>query len=229
MQKDVSNFSSAGAAPSVGGGFGTGQTGTSRPTLEEGDPADRWLAGNLQGGPSLGQAMIIQEDDLGGGRGTASDPEADAAGGRIVFDLDLLVSEVGFDLTGVDDTQGHQTFGPVVAIHKDGFGTEVTVGSVTFSEFTAPGSAFFDSRVTYGINTANRIAPNGALLSFGQGFNKLEFLFFGEAALENSTWLAQPAPVPGLSPWSVLLLGLGIVFARRRGLFQAQFDSEEGG
>ena len=223
----VINFGSSGSVPNVGVGFGTSQTGTSSPTLEEGDPANRWLAGNLQGGASLGRAMIIQENDLGVAGGTASDPKADAAGGLIVFDFDSLVSEVGFDLIGVDDAQNHHIFGRVVAIHKDALGTETTVASIQFSEFSAAGP-YFDPTVTYGINTANRIAPTGNLLSFGQGFNKLQFLLFGEAALDNLTWAVQPAPVPGLSPWSLLLLGFGIVFATGRGLFQAERDEEEG-
>lgn len=183
----VINFNQAFNAGVV---FNTNLSGTADPDLEV---ANR-LGGNLQG--STGNALIIQENDLGIESGFASDPDDEAGrpAGQIILEFDQLLSSFGFDVVDLDDLSLEET-------SVQFFADDAEVASYDFETFASVRNAVF------GDATANRIDELGA----DEAFNRVVFNVGGSMAFDNFNFTAVPAPSALMA-----LVGAALCVSRRR-------------
>lgn len=176
-----------------------------------------WEKGNLRGtsngastGMTIGNMLIIQENNTGCSDGTCNDPDDEGTrpnAGEIILDFDTAMDSIAFDLMDVEgpDEFGNNS-GYVAAFYMNG----AEVGSVGFGEFIDSNSQFYDATVEYGDNSANRIDPITAAQLGITAFDKVKFNFGGSAAIDNIMWTTSPPP-PGVpEPATLLLAGLGL-------------------
>jgi len=204
----------------IGGGpdlaivFDSQETSTADPDLE----GPTWSGGNLAPDTVLGNLLIIAENSSGSGDGIVDSPddEGSSPAGSMTFDFAAPITEFGFDFIDVDDQSDYEiTF----------FSEGSAVATVEFDDFTTSGDPFFDSTVSFGDHTANRISPItvAALNSaFGLGltaFDQVVVDFGGSGAIDNLNWVAlsdQGSPVPEPTSLALLAFGSALVLARTR-------------
>ena len=172
-----------------------------------------WDGGNLPSDAVLGNLLIIQERgfDDDGFISSRPDDEGTRPAGSLRFDFGFALRSFGFDLVDVE--------GPVEFGTDDGFiarffmgGSEV--GNIGFAQFlTDDGNPFFDSSISFGDNTANRIGPVTAE-QIGGAFDSVVLQFGGSGGVANVNYFrAIPAP-PALAGGLILM---GMMTAVRRG------------
>ena len=118
-------------------------------------------------------------------------------GGPATFALDFVATALGFD---VIDTEGVVIEGSSVEFFLNGS----SLLEISFDEFIDSNSQFFDSSISFGNNSANRIDP----IEVADGFDTFVINAGGSSAYDN--FVIVPAPA------SAALLGLGGLVAVRR-------------
>lgn len=195
--------------------FDSQETSTADPDLE----GPSWSGGNLAPGAVLGNMLIIAENAHGWQDGVVNNPddEAGSPAGTLTFDFDAPITEFGFDFVDVDDHSDYEV---------DFVSEGSTVATVEFDDFTTPGNAFFDSSISFGDHTANRISPisvaalNAAFGLSLSAFDRVVVNFGGSGAIDNLNWISlsdqDVSPVPEPSSLALLVLGSAFVMARTR-------------
>ncbi len=191
------NFQLAGAMPIA---FDSNLLSSSDPDLN----GPHWRKGNLAPFADLGNLIIIPENLVDANNdGIVDDPDDEGArpAGDLIFTFTDVMTGFGFDVVDME--------GPV----KEASSVEFLlfgqpVANVSFSEFTTPGSQFYDSTVRFGDHSANRISVMSAEALNIQGFTSVVIHVGGSSAYDNI--VVVPAPASGL------LLGLGGLAAIRR-------------
>lgn len=148
--------------------------------------------GNIAPNTNLGNLLIIQENSVGIEDGIADRPDDEGSrpAGSIIFEFDKAISSFGFDLI---DVEGPSEFGKDSGFFATFFGAFSQV-RVSFADFITPGTDFYDSSVSYGDNSANRIAPITAASIGLDSFDRVEINFGGSAAIDNVQYTAVPTP-----------------------------------
>ncbi|MEM7366707.1 MAG: PEP-CTERM sorting domain-containing protein, partial [Pseudomonadota bacterium] len=192
-----------GGGPNLAVAFDSTETGTRDSDLE-----DAWSGGNIDSNEVLGMLLIIQEnsvDNNGDGIMDNPDDEGSRPAGSLIFDFDMSILEIGFDLVDIEDVDNEP--GKVVTVRT----ADNQIGELTFEDL-----AMMDSTIQFGDNSANRISLLSAVdfgLAEDSVFNSVEFELGGSGALDNIVYTAVPEP-------SVLaLFGMGLAavgLARRR-------------
>ena len=179
-----------GGGPDLGVIFDSTLLGTADSDLE-----DPWTGGNLASTTVLGNILIIQEHgvDIGGVISTTPDDEGSRAAGSIHFDFDHAIDSFGFDLIDVEGPAEIGNDSGYFATFFDMNGAELA--RVGFGDFVDAGSAFFDSTVAYGNNSANRISPITATALGIGAFGSVEINLGGSAAVDNITYTTV-VPLP---------------------------------
>ena len=194
--------------PDLAVAFDTDRSNTNDPDLEYPFTGN----GNLAGGASLGNALIIQEhgsnDD--GFISTAPDDEGHRPAGNLYLDFHNPINSIGFDLLDVEGPSEYDDNSGFVATFYDG-GSKL--GDFGFGAFVDPGSAVYDSTIQFGHHSANRIAPISASLFNASQFDRVQFSMGGSGAIDNVTY-SHVVPTPTAA--AAGLLGLGLVAFRRR-------------
>lgn len=165
-----------------------------------------WDRGNLSSPQvSLGNLLILAENNAGASTGTLSDPddEGDRPAGEFIINFSVGATRFGFDIVDVEGTL--QENGMITLLSGGN-----TVGSIPFASFTNNASPFFDSSIMFGNNSANRIAPISAS-SFGvASFDQVVIRLGGSGAIDNLVYI----PAPGTA--GLLALGALALGRRRR-------------
>lgn len=158
--------------------FDTTLTGTADPDLE-GPPNSFWDGGNVASNEVLGNAIIIEENSTDGdndGFIDSLDPDDEAGGGLIIFDLPTNAFEISF--FWVDFEEDNDNF----VVFTDG----VTTQTIEFTEFSDPNSPFFTADLGLGDNFANEFVPlNVSDLTSLSSFNRFWFDLVGSGAINN--------------------------------------------
>jgi len=204
------------SATNIGGGpdlaviFDTEARGTRDNDLEGPNGTDgSWSGGgNMPSNTRVGNAIIIQENNVGTGDGVADlpDDEGSRPAGSIVFDFGSnRIDSFGFDLI---DVEGPDEYG-----RDSGFFASFYDPSDTLLHSIGFGSLIITDGADYGNNSLNRIAP----ISFhGASFRKVEINFGGSAAITNINY----SRVPDSGSTALLLLSsaLALLVASRKRL-----------
>lgn len=183
--------------------FDTESTGGPDPDLQ-GPP---WNGGNLAISPTetvLGNAAIIAADDTdanGDGLLDVPNDEGRRPAGTLIFELDFIAVSFGVDIIDIEGAiQETSSFEFLL----DG----VAVLEVSFSDFVTNGSGYYDPTVSFGNNSANRIASFDVV----PGYNELRINAGGSSAYDTLVF-GGVVPAPG----TAALLGLGgLAMVRRR-------------
>lgn len=163
--------------------FDSRRTGTSDPDLQ----GPMWSGGgNLAPDTVLGNMLIISENWRQSVRGIVNDPDDEGGrpAGKLIFDFEEQITAFGFDLVDIESTSAENGY---VKFYNEGR----RVGKVRFSDFVNP-SSFFDSTVSYGNNSANRIAPITAEDLGVEGFDKVVIKMGGSGAVDNVNYVPEP-------------------------------------
>lgn len=184
-----------------------------------GNPDD-WDGGNLGADYHAGGLLIIQENGprasaptYGSGANEITsasnyDPDDNAGGGVITFDLD-------------ENNFNYHYFNVTLAdFEEDGihysstlYGANGTIEIYSFSDFTNPSHASYDPSITVGDNHINELPEIS--LSTGEVLSKVEITFDNSSgSVSNIIFSVYPVPEPS----STMLLGLGALalVARRK-------------
>lgn len=180
---------------------------TSSPTGGDWDLATPSSGGNLEG-VSLGNILIIEENQTdGNGDGIIDGPPDDEGGrpaGTIYLLFDDPISSIGFDLIDIEVAESE--LGWFAAFFSDG--TEI--GTVVFSDLA--GLVHSMGEIEFGDNTANRIDPFFAS-DFGEsGFDEVQLRLGGSGGIDN---IIFEHPVP--EPATLSLMAMGLAGAAWRG------------
>jgi len=205
------------SATNIGGGpdlaviFDTEARNTRDGDLEGPNGTDgSWTGGgNLPSNTGVGNAIIIQENDVGIGDGIADlpDDEGSRPAGSIIFDFGSnRIDSFGFDLI---DVEGPDEYG-----NDSGFFASFYDPSGDLLHSVGFGALIFSDGAVYGDNSLNRIAP---ISYHGATFRKVEINFGGSAAITNINYTSVPD-----SGSSLLLLGgvLALIASFRRRLLR---------
>lgn len=189
--------------------FDTNLTGIADPDLE----GPNWSGGNLAGDPeaggggtTLGNVLIIAENNTGAGDGILDDPDDEGSrpGGVLIFEFDTALVSLGFDILdveGVTEEPGSIDF----------FLNGGLIGTVNLADFINPVSSFHDPTIEFGNHTANRISPITAAQLNADMFDEVRFNMGGSGAIDNIDFTVVPAP------GTLLLLGAaGLLRHRNR-------------
>jgi len=172
--------------------FDSNASGTADPDLE-----GPWGGGNLASDTHLGNLLILQENNTGTSDGVADSPDDEGGrpAGSLFFEFAGPIISFGFDLVDVEGVGDEDEPGSVV-FSRDG--TEL--GTIDFLDFVARDSAVF------GNNSANRIAPIGAVDLGGSYsyFDRVEIRLGGSGAVDNIRYTRVPGPA------TLLLAGAGL-------------------
>ena len=177
--------------------------------------------GNLAaGGEYVGNVIIIQEQNSNTeiiNNGTAvniADDEGRRPAGDLFFSFDDAITSFGFDLIDVEGTpeftQGSGFFATFTSMS--------TTVSVAFRDLIDPASAFYDSTVAFGDNSANRIEPITAAELGLESFDNVTINLGGSGGVGNINYESAAGPVAAPTPSAAIAgLGLmGLLGARRR-------------
>lgn len=183
--------------------FDTTVMGTSDPDLE-----DPFTAGNAAG-ETLGNALIVAENDTGCGDDVCDDPDDEGPNPPTLLGFELVFAGdvEAFSLTAIDFESG-QAAGASLTFFDDGF----QVGQVFLSEFECAVGVFCDPTVDFaGDNSANHLPEiTAAALGLAGFFDEVHIDLNGSGSIDNLAW----TPVP--EPAAFWLLAMG-AFALRRG------------
>jgi hypothetical protein len=168
---------------------------TASPTSDT-DLEDPWSTGNLPSTTVLGNALIISENN------DPNDPDDEGRrpAGSLTLDFAASYQTLGFDLIDVEDLTAEN--GSV-----DFFAAGGATTNVTFADLVTR-----DGTITWGDNSANRIAPFSASELGLPNISKVTFNLGGSGAIDNIT-----VPDGGST---LALLGLsmaGLGFCKRQG------------
>lgn len=183
--------------------FDSTLSGTQDPDLE-----DPWSGGNLASNTLLGNLLILAENDAGG----PPDDEGARPAGQLIFDFGFTATSLGFDIVDVESSTAEP--GSVQFFRSDGGGGFDLQGSFTFMDLVTNGSAVFDSTISFGDNSANRVSP--VLLAelddaVGSEFDRVIFNLGGSGGLDNLVIATAPEP----ATWLLGALGLAWLGRRR--------------
>ena len=177
-----------------------------------------WGGGNLAAdNVFVGNVLIIQEQNSSTeivNNGTAvniADDEGRRPAGELFFSFDDAITSFGFDLIDVEGTaeftQGSGFFATFTSMS--------TTVSVAFRDLINPASAFYDSTVAFGDNSANRIQPITAAQLGLESIDNVTINLGGSGGVGNVNFeKAVAVPTP-----SAAVAGLGLLSlmgARRR-------------
>ncbi len=167
------------------------------------DLQDPWAVGNLPSNTNMGNALILQENDIGIGDGVADypDDEGGRPAGNITFGFDQGISHMGFD---VIDLEGFTVETSFIDFYKDGS----FIGVLGFDQFESGGA--LDQGAVYGNNSLNRIGMLDLVDLFGAAPDRATFLLGGSMAIDNVTFRNVPAPA------TAALMGMGGVACLKR-------------
>lgn len=180
--------------------FDTTRTGTADPDLE-----DPWERGNIASGEILNEILIIAEnnrDQNNDGFIDNPDDEAGNPAGKFILSFATPQTSFGFDILDIEGTareNGSVSF----------FSGASLLRTVGFAEIVTIGSAFYDSSVVFGDESANRIQPFTTANLGTSAFDRVEIRLGGSGGINNVTFI--PSPGSGALLVSAALLG-----ARRR-------------
>lgn len=159
-----------------------------------------WSQGNLKN-QELGNLLIVQENYY-------NIPDDEAGGGSLLFKFEDNLSSFGFDIVDVEGG------GEPLSFHV--YEADGTKHSLDFSQITNR-----DNSISWGDNSANRIAPITAA-DFGLDellFNMVEVELAGSGAVGNVNFTPYRPPSAVPEPTTMLLVGaglLGLVVLKRR-------------
>ncbi|NNL67013.1 MAG: PEP-CTERM sorting domain-containing protein [Myxococcales bacterium] len=183
--------------------FDTTRMGTSDPDLE-----DPFTAGNAAG-ETLGNALIVAENDTGCGDDVCNDPDDEGPNPPTLlgFVLEFTGDVESFSLTAID-LESAQAAGGSLTFFDDG----AQVGQVFFSEFECAVGPYCDPTVDFaGDHSANRLpAVTAAALGLAGFFDEVHIDLNGSGAIDELAW----TPVP--EPATLWLLAAGFFALRRR-------------
>lgn len=180
--------------------FNTTLTGTADPDLE-----DPWERGNIASGEILNEILIIAEnnrDTNNDGFIDSPDDEAGNPAGKFILSFATPQTSFGFDILDIEGTareNGSVSF----------FLGGTLLRSVGFEEIVTIGSAFYDSSVVFGDESANRIQPFTTANLGTSAFDRVEIRLGGSGGINNVTFI----PAPGSA---ALLVSASLLAARRR-------------
>ena len=198
--------------PNIGVAFDSNLEGTRDGDLQVTDYGTNtlgWDGGNLPANPnpSLGNMLIIQENDSGCSDGLCDYPDDEGRRPAGIITMEWLhddeISELGFDLIDVEGPEGPDDDDYFALFFSDGN----PVGMKGFNEFIV------SDGVVYGDNFANTVGK----FSIGSTFDKVEFHFGGSAAIDNIKW-TKVTNGTASEPGMIALLGIGLagLTVRRR-------------
>lgn len=165
-----------------------------------------WLGGNLavsETEVAIGRALIIAQNNRDidhDGVLDAPNDEASRPAGTIDLAFASAMPCFGFDIV---DIEGVMLEGSALDFYLGG----MLLGSVDFTEFVDPLSAYYDPTVQFGDRTANRIRPILAADFGALGFDRVVINVGGSSAYDT---FVVPAPA------SALLFGAGALGVLRR-------------
>lgn len=190
---------------------GSGDRNGEDPDLES--PFD---GGNIEN-ERLGNLLIIQENDTGDiGDNVEADDEGKRAAGTLDFYFDAPITELGFDLIDIENTEKGGGYFAVL------FNGDNAVGQINFSalDSNTTGNPFYDNSIEFGNNTANRVAvqqisfwTQNASGGSVESVDRVRFQLGGSGALDNITFTATPSPT---AAFAGLMGGFGLFLRRRR-------------
>ena len=127
----------------------------------------------------------------------------DPAGGQLTLTFFGPVRSFGFDVLDIDVADAPNTF---VTFSVGG----ANIATIPFSEFKNVRSPFRRNTMSFGNNTANRVAPLNAVQFGTFAFDEVVFDFPSEFALDNVYFQTMVIPEPTAlgALCSVMLLGL---------------------
>jgi hypothetical protein len=198
MSIQALNFQLPGAMPIA---FDTQFINTADPDLQ-GPP---WAGGNLAPNTILGNVIIVPENMIDADNdGIVDDPDDEGArpAGELSFAFDEMMTGFGFDVLDIEGVTQEST---VLEFFRYGD----SMASISFDEFIDPLSAYYDSTIEFGNNTANRVQPITADMLGIDGFTSVLIHLGGSSAFDNIVTI----PAPGSA--AILALG-GIAGCRRR-------------
>ena len=143
-------------AVNTGGGpdkaliFDTRETGTADTDLE-GPPNTNWAGGNIPVDTVLSNLLIVAEDDVdtSPADGIIDDPDDEAGGGEIGFELSAPAYEMSFNFVDFENTTNQ-------FVH---FTDGVVTRTIEFTTFTDTNSSFYTPGLVVGDHTANMFEP----------------------------------------------------------------------
>jgi len=167
-----------------------------------------WDGGNLAPNAVLYNLLIVSQskwDFNQDGLIDVPNDEGQRPSGEFQLTFTTPITEFGLDLVDVELAVENGE----IAFYRGGLsGTQVDV--VGFEDLVDGGSAFYDSTVTFGNNTANRIAPIAASAFSVPDFDAVAVYMGGSGAIDNVQYTVVPEPL------SVSFLAGGVLLLSRR-------------
>lgn len=183
--------------------FDTNLSGTADLDLEYGGG---WNAGNIAG-EQLGIILILQESDTGCASGICASPDDEGSrpAGDLILSFDTPLLDFGLDLVDVESATTEN--GSIV------FFDGASSATVTLSDFVNAASSFYDPTITFGNNSANRIAAITAAELGLEQIDAVTVSLGGSGGIDNLTGTVIPEPTTAL----MMLLGLaGLAYGSER-------------
>ncbi len=192
----------------IGVAFDTDERTTADPDLQT--PFD---GGNIQH-ESLGNILIIQENNFSGNVTSQPDDEGGRPAGAFIFKFLQPVTSFGFDAVDVEGPVEYGNGGGFVAtFYKE----DRRLNSFSFGDFITPGTLYYDASIVYGNNTANRL-PTILASDLGVAhFDRVEVSMGGSGGIDNIRFdRPSVVPTPTAAMSGLMLLGLGLVRRSRK-------------
>ncbi|MEM1098861.1 MAG: hypothetical protein AAGH92_08730 [Planctomycetota bacterium] len=159
----------------------------------------QWDGGNIAPTNGLGDGLVIA------GRIPAQILEARENPGTMYFHFEQPATRFGLVLVDVDNDETDPSTGYFLSFSYQG----TVVDTVSYADFTTPGSDFYDETIEFGNNTANRFKAI-SISDLGDGsFERVDKVAFtpGGSAVVGEVSYAVPTPTALAAGVSLLALG----------------------
>jgi len=167
-----------------------------------------WAGGNLDPNTVLYNVLIVSQSKWDFNRDGYIDVPNDEGwrpSGEFTLTFTTPITEFGLDLVDIELAVENGD----IAFYRGGVGGTL-VGVVGFGDLVDSGSSFYDPTVTFGNNTANRIAPIAASAFSVPDFDTVVVYMGGSGAIDNVQYTVVPEPL------LVSLLAGGVLLLSRR-------------
>jgi hypothetical protein len=186
---------------------------SNKPQTYDTDLLYPWTTGNLAG-KKLNEILIIATNKIDANSDGLIDNPNDEGGlppaGQLIFKFKSSQKTFGLDLIDIGD------YSDEISKSFIQFKKGTTIKKVFLSEFTNPSSVFYDSTITWGNRSANRVKPVLAPQVGLSNFDEVRVQLWDSAAIDNVVYNSTLPDVPEPAAMSLLASPAFLMMRRRR-------------